>query len=627
MGDVSSAIPNDLIVYGGNAESHNGQLREWAANVTQALDALRRSRPDPALLPSIPDLGASLNAYAVKKQAIDRFVYDVGMAFFEASGCGSLDAPVTIRDQTLDHQLDQDEGSGSALYRYLLSGKVDAKQALAMIEDDPVMAAAFFKEMGAHGILQFVRDNWSDAALIQQFDETLGIATQSPVWDPEITNQLANGDWYQFEDLGPPEQRWTLTAQLLRFGIYSDDVLTRLGDEFLFHGGDNGIDQGAEYALGALARNPDVALEYLTAGSPDEKGWTRLQQLLDGGVGLGDVVPGGEDEYRRYQQQIDQQLGVAVLAANGAPDATPDSQAKLLSSISRVPVSVVPDGFRDVVTQLIGLDIDLMGDKLPSSDPAHPQDATNSPLGWEERQRLFLIAMYGMDPDLHQLVPDQARVDALREEVLGWAMRTQSLNGADPTVWLHNAASMNALLTDGLAAFPYYQEELARQQEEFNSVFAGVVFSVALPLGGVGLVGAGVGELTTAGIEAATHIALDITERATQDHLTPAWEVADQQVNSDLITARSSMVVSAYEHDPNAAWVPDSLRGRPLDDPALERYLASVAMANDTSDLPDQYKHGGTDVPKAGQLITQLNAYSGLFKLHDPHQVQDMLQH
>src|SRR2546430_3502650 len=49
MGDVSSAIPNDLISYGGNAESHNGQLRDWAKSVTTALDALRKSKPDPGL--------------------------------------------------------------------------------------------------------------------------------------------------------------------------------------------------------------------------------------------------------------------------------------------------------------------------------------------------------------------------------------------------------------------------------------------------------------------------------------------------------------------------------------------------------------------------------------------------
>ena len=626
MGDVSSAVPNDLITYGGNAESHNGQLREWAANVSRALDALRSSRPDPALLPSIPDLGASLNAYAIKKEAIDKFVYDVGMAFLEASSSPDLNAPVTLSDRALDRQLDQDEGSRGRLYAdEVASGKITLQQALAMIGDDPIETAAFFGELGPPGTLDLV-GRINDPGLLQRFDEALATATQSPTWDPKFTDELVNGSYYDFEDLGPPERRWALTTELLKYGTYSGDFLTTVGDAFLFHQRDDGVNQGARLVLAALARNPDAALAYLNGADPADGGRARLRHLLENGVGLGDIVAGGESEYQRYQQLINDQLGLATLAANGAPDATTDSRAKLLSSIGGVPVSVVPDGFRDVVAQLIGLDIDLMGDKLPSSDPAHPQDATNSPLSWEERQRLFLIAMYHVDPDLHQLVPDQARIDAVREEVLGWAMRTQDLNGADPTVWLHNAASMDALLTDGLAAYPYYQEELAKEQEEFNSVFAGVVFSVALPLGGVGLVGAGVGELTTAGIEAATHIALDITERATQDHLTPAWEVADDQVNSDLVVARSSMVVSAYEHDPNAAWVPDSLRGRPLDDPALERYLASVAMANDTSDLPDQYKHGGTDVPRAGQLITQLNAYSGLFKLHDPHQVQDMLR-
>ena len=32
-------------------------------------------------------------------------------------------------------------------------------------------------------------------------------------------------------------------------------------------------------------------------------------------------------------------------------------------------------------------------------------------------------------------------------------------------------------------------------------------------------------------------------------------------------------------------------------------------------------------VMEAGQLITELNSYSGLFKAHDPQQVQEMMQH
>src|SRR5438445_11004707 len=106
MADVSSAIPNDLISYGGNAESHNGQLRDWATSVTTALDALRKSKPDPGLLPAVPDLGASLNAYAVKKEAIDKFVYDVGMAFMTVSNSDWM-SPVTLSDDALNKELDK----------------------------------------------------------------------------------------------------------------------------------------------------------------------------------------------------------------------------------------------------------------------------------------------------------------------------------------------------------------------------------------------------------------------------------------------------------------------------------------------------------------------------------------
>jgi hypothetical protein len=625
MGDVSSAIPNDLILYGGNAESHNRQLQDWARNVTQALDSLRRSHPDPGLLPSIPDLGAVLNAYAVKKEAIDKFVYDVGMAFLEISNSPDLNAKVTVDDSKLNGQLDKDEGAQGRKYADdVASGKMPLDQALAMIGDDPIETAAFFKELGAPGTLRVVGDIQDDPDLLRKFDEALATATQSPTWDPSFTDQLANGDYFDFEDLGPPERRWALTASLLKYGTYSEDFLTKIGDQFLFHQKDDGVNHGAELALDALTRNPDVALKYLNGTDPTDHDRTRLNHLLENGVGLTSVMPGGEEEFQKYQKEINDRLGLTTLAANSAPDADNESVSKLLESISKVPVSVVPEHYRDVVTQLIGLDMELMGDKLPSGDPNHPEDATDSPLSWEDRQRLFLIAMYDVDPDSHQLVPNPDRIDRLREEVLGWAMQGQNLSAKDPTVWLQNAASVNALMTDGLAAYPYYQEELAKQQEEFSAIFAGVLLAVALPAGAVSLGALGVGEITAAGIEAATHIAIEITDEATKSEPKPAWETADEQVNVDLANFRATMVVNAYEHDPNASWIPAELRGKSANDPEVLEYLTSVTKADSTADLPDQYKHDASNAP-AGQLITQLNAYSGLFKRHDPHQVQEML--
>src|SRR6266487_1818622 len=102
MGDVSSAVPNDLIQYGGNCESHNQQLQSWATSVTRALDDLRRSHPDPGLLPGVPDLSS----------------------------------PVTLSDRDLDRFLDQDEGSRGRQYADdVASGKLTIEQALALIQD------------------------------------------------------------------------------------------------------------------------------------------------------------------------------------------------------------------------------------------------------------------------------------------------------------------------------------------------------------------------------------------------------------------------------------------------------------------------------------------------------------
>jgi hypothetical protein len=626
MGDVSSAIPNDLIMYGGGAESHNRQLMDWARHVTQALDALRRSNPDPGLLPSVPDLGASLNAYAVKKEAIDKFVYDVGMAFMTLSNRDWM-SPISVSDDALNKELDKEEGAQGRKYAdQVARGEIPLDQALAMIGDDPIETAAFFKELGPVETLDLV-GNITDPGQLQKFDEALATATQSPTWDPSFTDELVNGDYYDYENLGPPERRWMLTADLLKYGVYSEDFLTKTGDAYLFHQKDDGVNHGAELALSALARNPDAALNYLNGTDPTDHDQTRLTHLLDGGVGLTAQMPGGEEEFQRYQAQINHELGLTTLAANAAPDAGPESQAKLLDSISKVPVSVVPNPFRDVVTELIGTDMQLFGDKLPSSDPNHPQNATDSPLSWEARQRLFLIAMYDFDRDnAHQLVPNEGRVDTLREAMLGYAMSNQDLAAADPTVWIHNAASMNALMSDGLAAYPYYQEELKKQQEEFSSIFIGISL-LALPVAGPFAVEAGLSEAAFIAIEDTVHSVVMYTEHHHSEHGDLPWETADEQLNNDLMNARVTMVINQYQHDPNAAWIPDNLRGKPLTDPALRNYFGDVALAADTSDLPAEARGDDGVSQHAGQLITELNSFTGLFRAHDPQQVQEMMQH
>ena len=312
MGDVSSAIPNDLISYGGNAESHNGQLKDWARNVTSALDALRHSKPDTGLLPAVPDLGAALNAYAVKKEAIDKFVYDVGMAFCTLSN-QDWNSPITISDDALNKELDNEEGSQGRNYADMVaSGKIPLDQALAMIGDDPIETAAFFKELGAPETV-VLAGHIDDPGLLQKFDDALATATQSPTWDPSFTDQLVNGDWYPFEVAGvpSPEQRWNYTANLLKSGVFSEDFLTKVGDAFLFHNHDDGISHGAQLALAALGRNPDVALTYLNGTDPTDGGRTRLTHLLANGVGLsGDWNDMPEDLSKQYQQQIYNQLGL-----------------------------------------------------------------------------------------------------------------------------------------------------------------------------------------------------------------------------------------------------------------------------------------------------------------------------
>ena len=72
------------MTYGSRCQQNDGDLKAWGSKVSGAIQALLASKPDPAVLPKLEDVGGELTSYAVQKQRIDQWVWEVGVAFLSA---------------------------------------------------------------------------------------------------------------------------------------------------------------------------------------------------------------------------------------------------------------------------------------------------------------------------------------------------------------------------------------------------------------------------------------------------------------------------------------------------------------------------------------------------------------
>ncbi|HXM53965.1 MAG TPA: hypothetical protein VOB72_01150, partial [Candidatus Dormibacteraeota bacterium] len=301
MAEKVSAIPDDLINWSGWAQGLNTDLRGAAKQLNQAIQDLNQSHPDPGILGPVAFAGNAAIGYAARNDSTDVWVGRVGQAFRSAATRGlpggliraNYDdfgrGLVTTDQSTISSQVGADPAAEAEKIRRavelaeqvdeaLAAGDADKARSLlnqlALDENwlDPTFDSAFFKELGPDGVRDVMPVIKDDEGLLVIFDNSLATATKAPDWDPAFNESLFPG----------PGPNWSPAnhdlALLLKYGVYSEDFLTRAGDNILLGGTydrNRPSDPWEEQlALEALSRNPDAALHYLLghAFNPELKG-------------------------------------------------------------------------------------------------------------------------------------------------------------------------------------------------------------------------------------------------------------------------------------------------------------------------------------------------------------------
>ena len=79
-----SAIPGELTSWSGWAQRLNDDMQRAGRSIDAAIEEFNDTLPDPAVIGTVPDLGADLVGYAVRNNSTDAWVGRVGEAFFRA---------------------------------------------------------------------------------------------------------------------------------------------------------------------------------------------------------------------------------------------------------------------------------------------------------------------------------------------------------------------------------------------------------------------------------------------------------------------------------------------------------------------------------------------------------------
>lgn len=327
-----SAIPSELIGWGAWAQGADADLEASARRLNAALEQLYASC-DPSLLPPSDRqyVGNGLLAYAVRNLATDGWVGRVGQAFLAAAERGAvqnlltpevraavLNQSVTCGQREIAHLVGGDPaqaGVVAAAAATLAARVTEAERAgatqtvrsllqqLSGYEHDPLFTSAFFRQLGVKGTVgaaAAVGSAGSESRLLSVLDTALATATRSQGWEKSFNAALWSGRSQ------PPAAASISLGQLLllKFGVYSRDFLTRAADEALFPV-PNVL--GAEAALKALARNPEVAAAYLRSQAPGPPFDTpRLLRIFT------------EDGRWLGQPQLSQALSQALTAAGSS---------------------------------------------------------------------------------------------------------------------------------------------------------------------------------------------------------------------------------------------------------------------------------------------------------------------
>ena len=521
MADKVSAIPGQLINYASWAAQNDPDLETSARAAVKAIEALNMSGPDPSILRSVSyDNANDMIGFAVRSLATDRWVGQVGRAFLDIELAG---LPAALRAQYMQEFLnstvtaDQSQLSGvggdptataqdqadAAMLAAQMQEAIDTGnqqqvqqiiQQLAQHQDDATFTSEFFQQLGPGSTLKvvsFISPNPGQGTmptpltqqqldLLRIFDTALATATNSPDWDTSFDTAL-------WPPLGSDHIIHTVTwdqALLLQFGTYSEDFLTKAGDDILFEtprqwtNANLGTIPGDLQSrfdtmfMEALSRNPNASLDYLL-GHYTGQGQDRLTELMD--QSWMEYTRGGSDN------PFARAIGDAIGAAGTSPYSSyPYSDSEkgwqvLLHDIADFSNDSVPDGIRPALATVLSYG-DRMGDfvgVMPAQDGS-----------WSWQQTIFKYAEETQDGHV-----DWNRVTQIQTAVANWANAhipgdiDSTVNTPNNIAWQTWSTQVGNLF--GLTALPirtsgYDQAAIARQE---NAVFSAAFDFAPVPGG------------------------------------------------------------------------------------------------------------------------------------------------
>lgn len=569
-GVACSAVPEDLLRYSASAVGDDRTLDKTGQHVSDALDRFAASNPDPSILGTVPRLGDQLSGFVDGKIGDDDWVGHVGRAFAQAgNGASPLGVIDTTSDQvdawlTVDGSWDTNASAdelAAQLRRAIDNRDADRVRELlaeiALHEGDPIWLAEFFQKLGPEDTLMALATIQDDPQAVQTFDTALANATNSPTWDPSFTKQLF--DWSNHMDpfLNVGGLRTHLTTLLLQHGTYSEDFLTHAGDALLFEVHPPGFQQDTPFStfMTALARNPSAAYDYLTGTL---HGQPRTVHLLD-------IVNRAD----RTDFDADQSMASALDAAFGTAEG-PDDLARrqaLWEAIGAADWHQLPDAVRqDIATHIANHIEDFKGTGQDYSG----LDASGKK--WVHTMET-LFTMAEMDDTGHI---DPARYEQLKQAVEHYLAQEAPPPGTtDPGAWerwLNDVGTMTGLVALPRRKVGYTQAQIAAAQADLLSNVLDDI-GAALPGDGPFL-----HQIKRSIADALAHVlAQSPGDPAGQDQL--IMDVVKQQ-----LTHYAAATLAA--NDP--AFLPPSLRGKPLDSPDVQAYLTLAEQSvSDQSWPPD----------------------------------------
>lgn len=423
MGKVS-ANPSELVGWAGWAQGLNGNLNGSARDLNDAIEAFNKAPQSPQFTPPVAYVGNDVIAYATQNGTVDAWVGQVGQAFaavdhagipggvYRANQQDFFDGVNTASESALMALVGGDpvQQARSAAAGARLAAEVQEAQdsgdsakvqaLLAQLENtDREFDATFFEDLGPDRTIKLLIEVAAskDQNLLRIFDTALARATNDPSWDPAFTKALLDPQRGAWSGLPTPGVR-VMQLDLLRYGTYSGDFLTRAADYFLFTPGDPVPDIDV-VVFNALARNPNAAYTYLT-GDVDVVGQNlpRVQGLLT-------LENDGEGNL--------QALGKLIDAAGFSTAGRADGANQLLRDIGSIPsANEVDDALRPSIERLLAGYIGNFSGFDPVSKDASSL-YNQGQFTWQER--LFEVAELNQDG-----TPNASRMQHLASAVAQW---------------------------------------------------------------------------------------------------------------------------------------------------------------------------------------------------------------